>query len=528
MPQPTIFHDTLYVTDGKIRRADIVVEGEYIARITDKEEIPCKQPTTTKPSDSIQPATTESSNSSHPASAESSNSSHPASARTSNSSHPASARTSNSSQPASAACSVLGDCVAELLLPGIIDEHVHSREPGLTHKGDLSTESHAAAAGGVTTIMDMPNVVPQTTTLEALAARQALGAAHAFVNYSFYFGATNTNAALLPHLDPATVPAVKLFMGSSTGGMLVDHGDALHAVFEQSPLPIMAHCEDTDVINRNMQWAREYYGDDPAVIHHAEIRSRGACTRSSRLAAELARKYEKHLHIAHVTTAEELSLALLPHRGESLTSLESCAQPLPSLTGGGGGGSITLEACIPHLLFTDEDYAMLGTRIKCNPSVKTRADRDALRAALTDGRITAIATDHAPHLLSEKEGGCRRAASGMPMVQFSLPAMLGLVEEGVLSITRLVELMCHNPARLFGIEGRGFIREGMKADLVLVRRQPWTLTAADVVSRCGWSPLEGRTFPWQVEATYCNGRCIYDHGRFATDNHHAQSLRFNR
>ena len=441
-----VFNDIAYVTDGKIRRADIVVEGEYIEKVTDKAEI-------------------------------------------------------NQSQ-----FSILN--FQSFLLPGIIDSHVHSREPGLTHKGDLSTESHAAAAGGVTTIMDMPNVVPQTTTLEALAERQAMGAAHAFVNYSFYFGATNSNAHLLPHLDPTTVPAVKLFMGSSTGGMLVDHGDALRAVFEQSPLLIMAHCEDSGIIAENMRKAQTLYGDDPDVIHHPEIRSREACIASSQLAIQLAKETGARLHIAHVTTKEECNV-----------------QPLPSLTGGVGGGSISFEVCVPHLLFCDEDYATLGTRIKCNPAVKSREGRDALRAALLDGRITTIATDHAPHLLSEKEGGCKRAASGMPMVQFSLPAMLGLVEEGVLPLTRMVELMCHNPARLFHIVERGFIREGMKADLTLVRRQPWTLTKDHIVSRCGWSPLEGHTFPWQVEQTYCNGRLIYDKGVFVEGNEHAEMIK---
>ena len=429
------FNDIVYVSDGKIRRADIVVEGEWIAKVTDKEEI-------------------------H---------------QTSDIRH------------------------QQLLLPGIIDDHVHTREPGMTHKGDLTTESHAAAAGGVTTIMDMPNVVPQTTTLEALAERQKLGAEHAFVNYSFYFGATNTNAQLLPHLDPTTVPAVKLFMGSSTGGMLVDHGDALRAVFEQSPLLIMTHCEDSAIIARNMKEAQARYGEDPDVCHHPEIRSREACIASSQLAVQLAKETGARLHIAHVTTKDELDNA---------------------------STAITLEACVPHLLFTDADYATLGTRIKCNPAVKTRADRDALRKALTDGRIAVIGTDHAPHLLSEKAGGCKCAVSGMPMVQFSLPAMLELVDMGVLPITRLVELMCHNPASLFHMQQRGFIREGMKADLVVVRHQLWTLTPDQIVSKCGWSPLEGHTFPWVVEQTYCNGRLIYHKGVFAEGNSHAQALKF--
>jgi len=446
------FKDIFYVSDGNIRRADILLEGEYISCIIDKEDV----------------------------------------------------------EPAQL-LSTLNDEGEEacLLLPGVIDDHVHSREPGLTHKGDLHTETHAAAAGGVTSILDMPNVAPQTTTLEALADRQQMGAAHAFVNYAFHFGATNTNSALLSQLDPTTVPAVKLFMGSSTGGMLVDHGDALRSVFERSPLPIMVHCEDSAIIAENMQRAQATYGDDPDVIHHPEIRSREACIASSQLAVQLAKETGARLHIAHVTTKEELQYA----------------QPLSSFT---EGGSITLEACIPHLLFTDEDYAQLGTRIKCNPSVKTQEDRDALRRALTDGRITVVATDHAPHLLTEKEGGCKRAASGMPMVQFSLTAMLELMEEGVLSLPRVVELMSHNPARLFDISQRGFIREGMKADLVVLRRRPWTLTADQVVSRCGWSPLEGRTFHWQVQQTYCNGRLIYNKGVFAEGNHHARHLVFDR
>ena len=446
------FKDIFYVSDGNIRRADILLEGEYISCIIDKEDV----------------------------------------------------------EPAQL-LSTLNDEGEEacLLLPGVIDDHVHSREPGLTHKGDLHTETHAAAAGGVTSILDMPNVAPQTTTLETLADRQQMGAAHAFVNYAFHFGATNTNSALLSQLDPTTVPAVKLFMGSSTGGMLVDHGDALRSVFERSPLPIMVHCEDSAIIAENMQRAQATYGDDPDVIHHPEIRSREACIASSQLAVQLAKETGARLHIAHVTTKEELQYA----------------QPLSSFT---EGGSITLEACIPHLLFTDEDYAQLGTRIKCNPSVKTQEDRDALRRALTDGRITVVATDHAPHLLTEKEGGCKRAASGMPMVQFSLTAMLELMEEGVLSLPRVVELMSHNPARLFDISQRGFIREGMKADLVVLRRRPWTLTADQVVSRCGWSPLEGRTFHWQVQQTYCNGRLIYNKGVFAEGNHHARHLVFDR
>lgn len=454
----TTLHDIIYVSDGQMRRADIVIDGDRIARITDRETLP------------------------------------------------------------SAGCRPDGQ-PTEILLPGVIDDHVHTREPGLTHKGDLSTESHAAAAGGVTSIMDMPNVVPQTTTLQLLSERQQRGAEHAFVNYAFHFGATTQNVDLLPQLDPTRVPSVKLFMGSSTGNMLVDEDGPLDAIFRHSPLPVMAHCEDSAIISSNMQQAVERYGDDPDVRHHAEIRSREACLASSRKAVELALKHNRHLHIAHISTAEELNLTSQPLSGLAPTSpVEGRMQDSLPL--------ITLEACLPHLLFCDEDYATLGTRIKCNPSVKTRADREVLRRALTDGRIHVIATDHAPHLLTEKQGGCRRAASGIPMVQFSLVAMMELVEERLLSLPQLVQLMCHNPARLFRLQDRGFIREGMKADLVLLRRQPWTLTPDRIVSRCGWSPLEGRTFSWQVHQTFCNGRLIYDRGTFAPDNHHAQPLLF--
>lgn len=414
------------------------------------------------------------------------------------------------------------------VLPGIIDDHVHTREPGLTHKGDLSTETHAAAAGGVTSIMDMPNVVPQTTTLEALAERQQLGRQHSFVNYAFHFGATADNADLLPELDPRYVPAVKLFMGSSTGNMLVDGGDALERIFERSPLPIMLHCEDQAIIAENLLRAKELYGDDPDVRHHPEIRSREACLASFKKALQLALKYNKHIHLAHVTTKEEMEW--LPHFVEDApdTLWTSPDLQMPPDEFWDDNIHVTSEVCVSHLLFCDEDYATLGTRIKCNPAIKTREDRDALRRGLRRCYFSVIATDHAPHLLTEKEGGCCRAASGMPMVQFALPAMMELVEQNVISLPELVQLMCHNPARLFGISDRGSIQEGMRADLVVIHREPWTLTADKVVSRCGWSPLEGRTLNWQVEQTYCNGRLIYNKGVFAEGNDHAEPLVFDR
>ena len=379
------------------------------------------------------------------------------------------------------------------VMPGVIDDHVHVREPGLTEKADIDTESRAAAAGGVTTYFDMPNTVPQTTTLEALEEKFALAAQKSHVNYSFFFGATNDNVDLFPQLDSHRIPGIKLFMGSSTGNMLVDRQEALERIFASAQLPIMTHCEDTDIINRNMAEAKRLYGDDPKVIHHPEIRSEEACYESTRLAVELAKKHHARLHVAHLTTAKEL--ALLGHDPK-----------------------ITAEATVSHLYFCDRDYAALGSHIKCNPAIKTERDREALREALNDGRITLIGTDHAPHLLSQKEGGCAKAASGMPMIQFSLVTMLELVDQGVLTLERLVELMCHNPARLFEVRGRGFLREGYQADIVLIRPHAgWTVTKNIILSKCGWSPMEGHMYLWRVEQTLCNGHTVYAKGGVDTD-----------
>ena len=378
------------------------------------------------------------------------------------------------------------------VLPGVIDDHVHFREPGLTEKADIESESRAAAAGGITTYFDMPNTVPQTTTLETLEEKFALAAEKSHVNYSFFFGATNNNADLFPQLDIHRIPGIKLFMGSSTGNMLVDRREALEKIFASSPLPLMAHCEDTGIINRNMAEAKQKYGDDPKVTHHPEIRSVEACYESTRLAVELAKKHHARLHIAHLTTAKELELL--------------------------GAEGVTAEVTTSHLYFCDRDYASLGTRIKCNPAIKTEGDREALREALNNGRITVIGTDHAPHLLSQKEGGCARAASGMPMIQFSLVTMLELVDQGVLSLERLVELMCHNPARLFEVRHRGFLREGYQADIVLVRPNTgWTVTKDVIQSKCDWSPMEGHMYLWRVERTLCNGHTVYQQGRVDAD-----------
>ena len=390
------------------------------------------------------------------------------------------------------------------ILPGIIDDHVHFREPGLTSKADIDSESRAAAAGGITSYLDMPNTVPQTTTLEALDEKFHLAAQKSHVNYSFFFGATNDNVALFAQLDRSHVPGIKLFMGSSTGNMLVDRREALERIFSTAGMPIMAHCEDTAIINRNMAQAKERYGDDPDVRHHPEIRSAEACYESTRLAVELAQKHGARLHVAHLTTEKELELFNAPL---GLCSLATEGTQEPTMH------NITAEATVSHLYFCDREYAQLGTRIKCNPAVKTERDREALQQALNDGRIAVIGTDHAPHLMAQKEGGCARAASGMPMIQFSLVTMLELVDRGVLTLERLVELMCHNPARLFGIRQRGFLRPGYRADLVLVRPNTgWTVSRNDILSKCGWSPMEGHTYLWQVQRTLCNGHTVYHRG----------------
>ena len=385
------------------------------------------------------------------------------------------------------------------VLPGLIDDHVHFREPGLTEKADIDSESSAAAAGGITTYFDMPNTVPQTTTLEALEDKFKIAAQKSHVNYSFFFGATNDNVELFDKLDPHRIPGIKLFMGSSTGNMLVDRREALEKIFSTAQMPIMVHCEDTDIINRNMAEAKLKYGDDPKVSHHPEIRSTEACYQSTKLAVELATKHHARLHIAHLTTAKELELL---------------------------ADGITAEVTPSHLYFCDRDYTSLGTRIKCNPAIKSATDRNALRQAVADGRIAVIGTDHAPHLLAQKEGGCAKAASGMPMIQFSLVTMLELVDKGVLTLERLVELMCHNPADLFGVRNRGYLREGYQADIVLVRPNcGWTVTKDVIKSKCGWSPMENHMYLWRVERTICNGHTVYQNGTVDT-NHIGQPVEF--
>lgn len=379
------------------------------------------------------------------------------------------------------------------VLPGVIDDHVHFREPGLTRKADIESESRAAAFGGVTSYFEMPNTNPQTTTLEALEDKFALGAQKSHVNYSFFFGATNDNVDSFDRLDVHRIPGIKLFMGSSTGNMLVDKYESLQQIFVKAKklgLPVMTHCEDTDIINRNMAAYQKKYGEDPDVKFHPEIRSVEACYESSSLAVKLAKESGAHLHIAHVTTARELEFF-------------------------GKDENITGEAVIAHLYFSDEDYADKKAFIKCNPAIKTVKNRQALREALADGRISVVGTDHAPHEWKDKQGGCAKAASGMPMVQFSLVSMLELVDEGVLSIERMVEVMSHCPAKLFHVDKRGFLRPGYQADIVIVRpHTAWTVQKEIIQSKCGWSPMEGHEYQWQVEQTICNGHLIYNKGEF--------------
>ena len=393
------------------------------------------------------------------------------------------------------------------LIPGVIDDHVHFRDPGLTHKADILTESMAAVAGGVTSYMDMPNTNPQTTTLEAIEDKFKDAATKSIVNYSFYFGATNENAGLLAQLDKNRVCGVKLFMGSSTGNMLVDQQDTLKHIFANAGMLIATHCEDQQIISANTALYKEKYGEDPDVKYHPEIRNEEACYQSSALAVQLAKETGARLHIMHISTAKELELLANKAIEEK---------------------NITAEACVSHLFFCDEDYETFGTRIKCNPAIKSKADRDALRQALTGNLIDVIGTDHAPHLLSEKQGGALKAVSGMPTLQFSLNSVMELVHEGLISMEQLVQKMCHAPATLYQIEKRGFIRTGYKADLAIVNpNTEWTVNKECILSKCGWSPMEGQTFHAKVEKTFVNGQMVYD-GKQVDALHRGQELRFDR
>jgi dihydroorotase len=387
------------------------------------------------------------------------------------------------------------DAGGKWLLPGVIDDQVHFREPGLTHKGSLASESRAAVAGGVTSYMDMPNTKPQTTTLEQLEWKLQRAAEVSPANYSFFFGGTNDNLPEIHKLDPARVPGLKLFLGSSTGNMLVDDPDTLRRIFSETGLLIAVHAEKEEIIRRNKACYLSLYDKEALdASFHPAIRSEEACYASSSEAVELATALGTRLHLLHLSTARELGLL-------------SNRQPLREK-------QITGEVCVHHLWFSDEAYATLGSRIQWNPAIKTAADRTALRAALNDHTMDIVATDHAPHLLAEKAGGCLTAASGGPMIQHSLTAMLELALQGVFTKEKVVEKMAHHPAELFRICRRGYIRPGYYADLVLINpRDTWTVSRENLLYKCMWSPLEGQTFHHRVWKTFVNGQLVYDDGK---------------
>jgi dihydroorotase len=367
------------------------------------------------------------------------------------------------------------DAKGLLLIPGVIDDQVHFREPGLTYKGDIFSESRAAVAGGVTSFMDMPNTNPQTVTIDLLNEKYVIGSENSIANYSFYLGATNTNIEEVLMVDHSAVCGIKLFMGSSTGNMLVDNENSLRDLFSKTTLPITAHCEDESIIRKNIEIYRGKFGEDVPVKMHPLIRSREACMKSSSHAAALAKEYNTRLHILHLSTAEELKLF-------------SNDIPLSQKR-------ITGEVCIHHLWFDDSSYDDLGTFIKWNPAIKTRFDRDALINGVKNNLIDIIATDHAPHTLAEKENTYFKAPSGGPLIQHTLVAMLEMWHRKIFSLEKIVEMMCHNPAILFNIRKRGFIREGYQADLCLVDpASPWTVSKENLLYKCGWSPFEGQVF----------------------------------
>jgi dihydroorotase len=400
------------------------------------------------------------------------------------------------------------DASGLVLLPGVIDDQVHFREPGLTHKGDLYTEPKAAVAGGITSYMEMPNTVPSAVTVEKLEEKYSRAAQVSMANFSFYMGTTNSNIEEVKRVNPATMCGVKIFMGSSTGDMLVDDPKALEDIFRYSPTIITTHCEDDPMIKQNASRFREQYGDTIPVAMHPLIRSEESCYKSSSFAVDLAKRTGARLHILHISTAKELDL----FRNDI---------PMEQKR-------ITAEACIHHLWFSDQDYADKGNFIKWNPAVKTAADRAAIRKAILDDRIDVIATDHAPHTLDEKQQPYLKAPSGGPLVQHALPAMLDMVKEGWISLEKVVEKMAHKPAILFDVKERGFIREGYFADLVLVDlNSAWTVAKENILYKCGWSPFEGHRFSAQVTHTFVNGNLVYNRGRF-DESFRGMRLAFNR
>ncbi len=389
-------------------------------------------------------------------------------------------------------CDDVCDVDGALVMPGVIDDQVHFRDPGLTYKGDIESESAAAVAGGVTSYMDMPNTKPPTVTLDALEAKNRRASEVSLANYGFFIGATNDNINTLLAVDYSITPGVKVFLGASTGNMLVNDRDELKAIFSEVPAIIAIHSEDEMLIRRNREFYLKKYGEDLPVKFHPLIRSTEVCYKSTARAVEMANKYGTRLHVLHVSTARELELF--------------SNAPIP-------GKKITSEVCVHHLWFTDQDYPRLGNLIKWNPAVKTWNDRAALRTALIQGYLDIVATDHAPHLLSEKQGNCLTAASGGPLIQHSLLVMLELVHQNVFPLNLVVEKMCHAPAELYGIEKRGYLREGYYADVVVVEQNiPFAVRSENILAKCGWSPFEGYTFHNTVRSTYVNGNLVFDQG----------------
>ena len=400
------------------------------------------------------------------------------------------------------------DAAGKFLIPGFIDDQVHFREPGLTHKANIATESKAAIAGGITTFIEMPNTVPQATTQDLLENKFKIAAVDSYANYSFMFGGTNDNLEELLKTNPKKVAGIKLFLGSSTGNMLVDNEEILKKIFSSTKMIISVHCEDEATIRKNTQEFKNKYGDDIPIKYHPIIRSEEACYLSSSKAIELAKKTGARLHVFHLSTAKE-------------THLFRNDIPLEQK-------QITAEVCIHHLWFNDKDYAKKGTHIKWNPAVKTEQDRLGLWEALLDGRIDVLATDHAPHTLEEKNNKYLSAPSGGPLVQHAIPAILEKVKEGVISIEKAVEKMSHNPAILFQIEKRGFIKEGYFADLVLIdSHKPQTVSKDNILYKCGWSPFEGTTFSSTITHTFVNGNLMYNNGVF-DDKTKGKRITFNR
>jgi len=399
------------------------------------------------------------------------------------------------------------DAAGKFLLPGMIDDQVHFREPGMTHKGDLATESAAAAAGGITSFMDMPNVNPQTTTREALADKYGIAGGRCTANYGFYFGATNGNIEEVKALQVGEACGIKAFMGASTGDMLVDDPEVLEKMFEHAPIMMVTHCEHSPTIWDNEAKARAEFGEHVPFSEHPNIRSAAACLASSSLAVDLARRHDALLHVLHLTTAIEMGLFSKAHRSEK---------------------RITAEVCVHHLWFDESRYEQLGSKIKCNPAIKSANDRAALIAALNDGRIDIIATDHAPHTASEKDASYFKAPAGLPLVQHAMLMLFDLVAAGQISIELLVDRVSHAPADLFGVTERGYVREGWFADLVVVDpATPHRVSDSNLLGKCQWSPFEGHEFSASIDTTIVNGAVVYREGGL-TGNIAGQRLEFTR